>query len=147
MTLNQRWSNMVSRYCYFESIEDKFNFGKHQGLSLADVMDFNPSYVKWCLEKCDGVLVIISHEALSQIQDAYPELPLGSDLIGLCEKRLQERPSAIETTDEPYVDYGHNESPTYDRYRGTWAQDVEGYSDDDIDTIFDGEPDAYWNID
>ena len=22
-----------------------------------------------------------------------------------------------------------------------------GYSDDDIDTIFDGDPDAYWNID
>ena len=22
-----------------------------------------------------------------------------------------------------------------------------GYSDDDIDTIFDGDPSAYWNID
>lgn len=32
-------------------------------------------------------------------------------------------------------------------YAGSWAQDVEGYSDDDIDTIFDGDPLAYWNID
>lgn len=32
-------------------------------------------------------------------------------------------------------------------YSGSWAQDVEGYSDDDIDTIFDGDPSAYWNID
>lgn len=31
--------------------------------------------------------------------------------------------------------------------QGSWAQDVEGYSDDDIDTIFDGDPLAYWNID
>ena len=34
-----------------------------------------------------------------------------------------------------------------DEYAGTYAHDVEGYSDDDIDTIFDGAPDAYWNID
>ena len=26
-------------------------------------------------------------------------------------------------------------------------EDVEGYSDDDIETIFDGDPSAYWNID
>ena len=36
---------------------------------------------------------------------------------------------------------------TYDRYNGSYAQDEMGYSDDDIDTIFDGDPDAYWNID
>lgn len=39
------------------------------------------------------------------------------------------------------------EEPTYDRYNGSYAQDEMGYSDDDIDTIFDGDPDAYWNID
>lgn len=39
------------------------------------------------------------------------------------------------------------EKPTYDRYNGSYAQDEMGYSDDDIDTIFDGDPDAYWNID
>ena len=38
------------------------------------------------------------------------------------------------------------EEPTYDRYNGSYAQDEMGYSDDDIDTIFDGDPDAYWNI-
>lgn len=30
---------------------------------------------------------------------------------------------------------------------GSYAQDEMGYSDDDIDTIFDGDPSAYWNID
>lgn len=39
------------------------------------------------------------------------------------------------------------EEPTYDRYNGSYVQDEMGYSDDDIDTIFDGDPDAYWNID
>ena len=35
----------------------------------------------------------------------------------------------------------------YSEYAGSYAQDVMGYSDEDIDTIFDGDPDAYWNID
>lgn len=32
-------------------------------------------------------------------------------------------------------------------YSGTYAHDVMGYSNDEIDTIFDGDPNAYWNID
>lgn len=41
--------------------------------------------------------------------------------------------------DEEYNGYG--------RFAGSYAQDEMGYSDDEIDTIFDGDPDAYWNID
>lgn len=36
---------------------------------------------------------------------------------------------------------------TYEEYRGSYAQDVMGWSDQDIDDVFDGDPDAYWNID
>jgi hypothetical protein len=39
------------------------------------------------------------------------------------------------------------ETSSYERYRGSYAQDEMEYSDSDIDTIFDGDPDAYWNID
>ena len=35
----------------------------------------------------------------------------------------------------------------YGEYAGTYAQDVMGYSDDVINDAFDGDPDAYWNID
>ena len=45
----------------------------------------------------------------------------------------------------------YNEDETYgshyEEYAGTYAQDVMGYSDDVIDDAFDGDPDAYWNID
>ncbi len=34
-----------------------------------------------------------------------------------------------------------------DEFAGTYAHDEAGYSDDEIWEIFDGEPDAYWNID
>ena len=43
--------------------------------------------------------------------------------------------------------YGNYYDEYEDEYAGTYAHDVEGYSDDDIDTIFDGDPEAYWNID
>lgn len=53
--------------------------------------------------------------------------------------------------DEYDEDYEENTSdydkPTYNKYNGSYAQDEMGYSDDDIDTIFDDDPDAYWNID
>lgn len=52
--------------------------------------------------------------------------------------------------DCPYEDYETEDDydePTYDCYHGSYAQDVEGWSDQDIDNVFDGDPDAYWNID
>lgn len=52
-----------------------------------------------------------------------------------------------EYDDYNYVSNDNYEAPSHDRYNGSWAQDEMGYSDDDIDTIFDGDPDAYWNID
>ncbi len=42
-----------------------------------------------------------------------------------------------------YDDYGCH----YGEYAGTYAQDVAGYSDDIINDVFEGDPDAYWNID
>lgn len=40
-------------------------------------------------------------------------------------------------------DYGSH----YGKYAGSYAQDVAGLSDDVIDDAFEGDPDAYWNID
>ncbi len=44
-------------------------------------------------------------------------------------------------------DFYEDERETYNNYHGSYAQDVEGWSDQDIDEVFDGDPDAYWNID
>ena len=43
--------------------------------------------------------------------------------------------------------YDYYEEETYYQYRGSYAQDVAGWSDQDIDDVFEGDPDAYWNID
>lgn len=33
-----------------------------------------------------------------------------------------------------------------DEYAGTYAHDVAGFDEETINDAFDGEPDAYWNI-
>lgn len=53
---------------------------------------------------------------------------------------------------EDYDEYGYDEDPIYgeehyEEYAGSYAQDVMGFSDEQIDDIFEGDPDAYWNID
>ncbi|MCQ2235684.1 MAG: WG repeat-containing protein [Bacteroidales bacterium] len=51
---------------------------------------------------------------------------------------LPKEDSCCEDTDWDY---------TYGEYAGSYAQDVMGYDDDTINEAFDGDPEAYWNID
>jgi hypothetical protein len=44
-------------------------------------------------------------------------------------------------------DYDYREPQHYEEFAGSYAQDEMGFSDEDIYDIFDGDPDAYWNID
>ena len=44
-------------------------------------------------------------------------------------------------------DYDYKDDRHYDEFAGSYAQDVMGYSDEDIYDAFDGDADAYWNID
>lgn len=54
---------------------------------------------------------------------------------------------AFEAEERRWADYDLLEEYTYNEYRGSYAQDVMGYSDQEIDDAFEGDPDAYWNID
>ena len=49
-----------------------------------------------------------------------------------------------KTEYEPHYSY---DRPHYEDFAGTYAQDVAGYSDEAIYDAFEGDPDAYWNID
>jgi hypothetical protein len=40
-----------------------------------------------------------------------------------------------------------SEGRTYDNYSGSYAQDYENWSDEEIDDALEGDPDNYWNID
>ena len=62
-------------------------------------------------------------------------------------KEIKESEERLERGFEDYDFDDYDNDFTYDRYRGSYAQDIAGWSDQDIDDAFDGDPDAYWNID
>ena len=45
------------------------------------------------------------------------------------------------------IDDNNETYETYEDYNGSYAQDYENLSDQFINDVFDGDPDAYWNID
>lgn len=85
--------------------------------------------------------------------------PLDKDTIEtLYEKKILVKPGTKVNTrlgeytkrlcdDMEYQEYRNSLYDDTSRYSGSYARDEAGYSDDDIDTILDGDPDAYWNID
>lgn len=144
---------MIKRVCLFEDVESTFNFGRYHGLSLTDVMDINPSYVAWCLKLCTGVNFVITNNTITQLEAIYPFLKQTS-FRKLCKKREEDYEFWLTVEDDYDIDehfdnknWDDSYSETYERYNGSYAQDEMGYSDDEIDTIFDGDPLAYWNID
>lgn len=62
------------------------------------------------------------------------------------EFQLRDNPDHEKNTAIGY-NYNDDYGSHYGEYDGSYAQDVMGYSDDVIDDAFDGDPDAYWNID
>ena len=56
---------------------------------------------------------------------------------------IENQPSSTSWTNSSADAYGTN----YGEYAGSYAQDEMGYSDDVINDAFEGDPDAYWNID
>ena len=124
------------------SISAIFEFGKYENLSISDVIEIDPSYIKWSMMNVEDF--ILDDNAIDEIKLLYPDFIISAEF----EKKRQEKISKV------LYDFYDDEEPdiyeieaSYERYSGTYAQDVAGLSDEDIDDILDGEPDAYWNID
>lgn len=129
---------------YFSDIGDTFGFGRHRNQLLCDVIADDPTYLIWCLNNIYNFGM--SELALGQIKLLFPKFPITDTVIQHIgeEYEFQDISNCVEDSNRPE---DCAELRTYERYGGSYAQDEMGYSDDDIDTIFDGDPSAYWNID
>ena len=54
------------------NLHSRMNFGKHRGETIGQVVDENPSYIKWMIENIDNI-------AFSE--DVVSELDLSDDLV------------------------------------------------------------------
>lgn len=125
---------------YFDNIASVFGFGKYRGMPLGYVISQDSSYIYWCINNIPEFT--ISKETLEQIRGLFPMF-----IITKSFSNHIERPEFIEYFQEYENGCNEDNEATYERYCGSYAQDEMGYSDDDIDIIFDGDPLAYWNID
>ena len=130
-----------------------FDFGKFKGCDIGEVLMFSPNYLNWVIENVDGSICAFSDEVIKQIELIFPNFIISNELMDKIKERQNEYQEAINNK---YVRRSRRnqvqwdryyEEDTYERYNGSYAQDEMGYSDDDIETIFDGDPSAYWNID
>lgn len=90
------------------------------------------------------------YNSLADTLKSYGGKPkAGTEYFDVRDGQIYSRPFGREIYDRyfEYDDYDDNDEQHYEVYAGTYAQDVAGFSDEEIDEIFDGEPDAYWNID
>lgn len=141
---------------YFESIDNTFQFGRYKGYTMEYVLINNPSYLDYCITVINDFM--ISPNVIEQIKEFFPNfiIPICySNKIGSYQEYLNnintsnynEDYNNNDYSEEDNYEYYNSNGSTYERYNGSWAQDEEGYSDEDIDTIFEGDPSAYWNID
>ena len=133
---------------FFYNLNTTFSFGQYKDRSLENVLLDDPTYIHWCFQNVNNFCISI--ECYKEIKSLFPSFMFYICYgCNICSEEFY-----IETFAEDYncdeEDYSfdsYDETPSYKNYRGTYAQDEMGYSDDDIDTIFDGDPSAYWNID
>lgn len=98
-------------------------------------MENNKFYIEKNGKK--GILNILGQEIIPCKYDEIVEKEHEYIMHVDGEKTSKEKPSM-----QNYYNSSSYESQHYNEYGG-----YMGYSDEDIDTIFDGDPSAYWNID
>lgn len=136
-----------------QHLDDLFQFGKFKGCTLGEVLMFNPDYLVWVVDNISGRTFRLEDSAVEEINMIFPDFPITDEFEEMRMKQLYESYDVNEYEEDKRYDkyeqteYDWYDPPSYERYSGSFAQDEMGYSDDDIDTIFDGDPLAYWNID
>ena len=132
---------------HFEHLNDTFDYGQYSGLTLEDVLILNESYIHWCFNNIGKFT--ISFKVFEEISELFPDF---SFFAHYRENIVPNEESDFDSDDdsecyEEDSEINDGSEATYERYAGSWAQDEMGYSDEEIDIVFDGDPDAYWNID
>jgi len=126
----------------------------------------NPDYIEWCIRNVDffymnpeelsslqelDVYLFIGISVEHKIEDIYEYKPkikvikhlFNEEIININKAKFD---TEIERDHHSQQNDFANEK-SYGKYSGSYAQDVEHWSDQEIDDAFGGDADAYWNID
>ena len=136
---------------YIYDLDDTIAFGKHEGETIQEILDCDAQYLHWCIQNLEsfGLSAAAMEVAKSKASFFADVEEVNADRIanGITQKHRLEREQAWE--DAHNNDYYEEDyyPEHYGAYAGSYAQDVEGLSDEFIDDVLGGDPDCYWNID
>ncbi len=120
------------------------SFGKHQGKTIEEITLEDPKYIVWCIVNLNHFM--IDHSTVEELKKINPSFNISEE----AEEKLASKKIEMQENEKEYMDRDDDdwtEHHTYDDYNGSYAQDQMGWSDQDINDVFDGDADAYWNID
>lgn len=112
----------------YNSIDLDFilKFGKYEGKSIIQVVDVDPSYIKWC-------------------QDNVPYFDLSIDAFEYYSDKIEEQDDAKHHSVNKTNKSKHNDEEIYAPSNSKYND--PDYDDDYIDEVFEGDPSLKWNID
>ncbi len=120
------------------------SFGKHQGKTIEEITLEDPKYIVWCIVNLNHFM--IDHSTVEELKKINPAFNISAE----AEEKLARKKIEMQEDEKEYMDRDDDdwtEHHTYDDYNGSYAQDQMGWSDQDINDVFGGDADAYWNID
>jgi hypothetical protein len=109
------------------NLHSRMNFGKHRGETIGQVVDENPSYIKWMIENIDNI-------AFSE--DVVSELDLSDDLVEINFEKLERFEDNSWNDDNSYDHNSYDDD--YDYRRESWDAMTDGQFGDMPDG-FDGD--------
>jgi len=129
----------------FYEIDTELTFGKHSGKTLREIVEIEYSYIHWCLNNIDHF--IIDGYTANQLNKVNSSFSLWDEEKIILKERIEEYmyeqnlKMELEMSDVSTYQAHSNEDDFYE-------EDSDDYSDDDyLNDAFDGDEDAYWNID
>ena len=117
-------------------------FGMYKGLTIENISQFNYNYISWCIVNLDHFY--ISEETIDMLKSQIKSFKLKDSAVDILEKKRSEMYESSVSDDYEYDSYDRK---TYDDCNDSYAQNQMGWSDQDINDVFGGDADAYWNID
>lgn len=110
----------------FYSLNDEFQFGKHMGSTLREVLQCNPDYFLWCLQNLDHLE--LSEELIDEIKEEFPDFD-GLNMLG------------------SHLIYDYDEEDIYENRHNSYSDDWPSYEEWLIDEFDEDAETAYWNLD
>lgn len=73
----------------FKSLATRFDFGKHLGETLSDVLEKDPSYVNWCANNI--IEFKLDYDVILEIRKMFPNFVISKDFVErVCENYISE---------------------------------------------------------